>query len=451
MQIFLDSKLVYQVAANSINTDIFSATGSHKITVQAKDSAGAIFSKSVLINVNPGGMANIRHIIFFVQENRSVDDYLGRFPAYQQMQGASPNFDGVPLNASLPDYSGTANVSPFHYKTECTDNLSPSWNESHYDVDGGKMDRFMQTTHSVPSTYDPQGTRAMGYYDWSDLPFYYDAAYKFGTTDRMFSPVLANTIPNRMYLFAATSFGHIASDSPPTGGWPVKTIFDALRLSHISWRYYYQDNSIFLAQWAGWSQDSSNVVNISHWYSDVQNESSLPSVIFIERASQTGLDEHPLNNVQKGAADVQKILTALLDQPATWASSVFIITYDEGGGLYDHVPPVTLPKPDNIPPMLKSGDLPGNFSTSGFRVPFMLLSPYSKPHFVSHMVRDTTSILKLIETRFNVVPLTQRDAKADDLTEFFNFSSPFWLTPPALQTQLAGGACSPSMEKAPGF
>jgi phospholipase C len=192
-------------------------------------------------------------------------------------------------------------------------------------------------------------------------------------------------------------------------------------------------------------------VNISHWYSDVQNESSLPSVIFIERASQTGLDEHPLNNVQKGAADVQKILTALLDQPATWASSVFIITYDEGGGLYDHVPPVTLPKPDNIPPMLKSGDLPGNFSTSGFRVPFMLLSPYSKPHFVSHMVRDTTSILKLIETRFNVVPLTQRDAKADDLTEFFNFSSPFWLTPPALQTQLAGGACSPSMEKAPGF
>jgi phospholipase C len=135
----------------------------------------------------------------------------------------------------------------------------------------------------------------------------------------------------------------------------------------------------------------------------------------------------------------------------SWSSSVFILTYDEGGGLYDHVPPVTLPAPDSIPPMLKSGDLPGNFTTSGFRVPMIVISPWSKPHFVSHVKRDHSSILKLIETRFGLPALTQRDAQADSMTEFFDFSSPHWLTPPAMPSQPTSGACSFSLEKAPGF
>lgn len=460
MQIFLDGTAVFHVASNKLDTSVTMTNGTHRLTVQATDSLSRIFKSTIYVTASTsssGGLSSIRHIIFLVQENRSLDDYLGRFNAYQQMQNMTPNFDGVPLTVKLPDYSGTRTVSPYHYQTVCTDNLSPGWNESHYDVDGGKMDRFMKTTHSVPSTIDPQGTRAMGYYDWTDLPYYYKLAWEFGTSDRQFSSVLAPTIPNRLYLFTGTSFGHIRPDSPPSGGWTQPTIFDLMRTHGISWRYYYQDNSVFLAQWSTWSVDKSNVHSIgapgstpTGWYKDIQTESTLPKVIFIERAASTGLDEHPDNNVQKGAADVAKILNALMHSPS-WASSVFILTYDEGGGLYDHVKPVTLPAPDSIPPMLQSGDQPGNFSTSGFRVPIIVVSPWSKPHFVSHVVRDHESILKLIETRFGLPPLTNRDAQADDMTEFFDFSSPHWLTPPALPSQPTSGTCNKNLEKAPGF
>jgi phospholipase C len=87
-----------------------------------------------------------------------------------------------------------------------------------------------------------------GYYGQSDIPYYYDLASFFATSDRWFSPVLANTIPNRMYLFTGTSFGHIFPDAPPSGGFSVQIIFGAMTKAGVSWRYYYLDNSIFLAQ-----------------------------------------------------------------------------------------------------------------------------------------------------------------------------------------------------------
>jgi phospholipase C len=100
--------------------------------------------------------------------------------------------------------------------------------------------------------------------------------------------------------------------------------------------------------------------------------------------------------------------------------------------------------------MLRSTDLPGNFDRLGFRVPFIVVSPFAKPHFVSHRVRDITSVLKLIETRFGLQPLTQRDAWADDMTEFFDFNNPQWLTPPALPGQPTNGVCDRTLEVAPG-
>jgi phospholipase C len=204
-----------------------------------------------------------------------------------------------------------------------------------------------------------------------------------------------------------------------------------------------------LAQWSTWQRDAGKVVNISNWYTNIQNEATLPKVLFIERAGKIGLDEHPLNNIQKGAANTKKILDALMQSPS-WASSVFIFTFDEGGGLYDHVVPFPLTKPDSIPPMLRTGDLLGDFNQSGFRVPFIIISPWIRPHYVSHTHRDFGSIHKLIEKRFGVAPLTFRDVSADDLTEFFDFSSPAWLSPPVLPTQPTNGACDFNLENAPG-
>jgi phospholipase C len=135
----------------------------------------------------------------------------------------------------------------------------------------------------------------------------------------------------------------------------------------------------------------------------------------------------------------------------SWASSAFILTYDEAGALYDHVLPATVVPPDNILPMLKPGDQPGTFAQTGFRMPIIVISPWIRPNFVSHTWRDLTSILRLIEIRFNVPALTARDAAADNMLEFFDFSTPHWLTPPPLPDQPTTGVCDINKEKAPGF
>ena len=170
----------------------------------------------------------------------------------------------------LPDYSGTANVSPFHWQTVCTETLSPAWSETHYDVNNGKMNNFMKTSHSTPSTIDPEGTRAMGYYDQTDLPYYYELASQYATSDTWFAPLLSNTVPNRMYLFAGTSFGHIKGDTPPAGGWTQPTIIRDLATHKISWRYYYQDSSVFLSYFSDWNTYKGGVYPISQYYKDIR-------------------------------------------------------------------------------------------------------------------------------------------------------------------------------------
>lgn len=454
MKIYVDGTAVYSTTANQLNTQVSASAGTHRLAVQAWDSAGQVFKQVIYVTVGSstpppsnGGLSNLKHIFFMLQENRSFDNYFGMLGKYRTARGFS-NLDGLDTSVQLKDKAGHL-VSPYHFETVCHENLSPGWNESHYDVNGGKMNNFMLTTGSVPSTIDPDGTRAMGYYDETDLPYYYELATQFATSDRFFSSVLAPTIPNRMYMFTGTSFGHIRPDSAPSGGWTQKTIFDALDAAGISWRYYYQDNSVFLAQFATWAKDSGKVYNISNYYTDIQNPSTLPQVIFIERGGVSGYDEHPTNNIQKGAARVKQILDALMASP-TWQSSAFILSFDEGGGLYDHVVPPSAVKPDNIAPMLKSTDIVADFNQMGFRVPFILVSPWAKPHYVSHTNMEFGSILKLIETRFGMNPLTARDANAPDMNEFFDFNNPAWLTPPALPSQPTDGACSYSLEKAPG-
>ena len=449
--------------------------GTHKIGVQAQDSTGFV-AKATPINITvtdrTQGLSNLKHIIFFVQENRSFDDYFGMLGQYRVSQNLPNNVDGIDLNAALPNTQGQL-VHPYHYNTVCTENLSPSWNESHNIVDGGKMDNFLKTVaKSVPSSIDPTGTRAMGFYDQTDLPSYYDAATRFATSDRFFSPILANTVPNRIYLFTATSFGNTPPPSPPPGGFTQKTIFELLDQAKISWKYYYHGavTSSFIQQFSIYKTDSAKVVslgtdannsNAARWQADIQNEAALPQVIFIERGGTVGLDEHPDNNVQKGAADaVNKIIIPFMQSPS-WADSAFIITYDEGGGLYDHVLPAREIKPDTIAARIPSGGIAGDFNQSGFRVPMIVISPWARPNFVSHTTRDYTSILRLIEDTFvasatlpaGVNPwLTLRDQNADNMMEFFDFSAgPQLLSAPPILTQPTSGVCDKTKEKAPGF
>ena len=445
------------VVSNSAILDLYVSNvslGTHSVTVQAHDSSGASFNQqlNIIVTAASNGLAHINHIIFFLQENRSFDSYFGMLGPYKVSKGLTNDVDGLDPNTTLPNSQGQR-VPLYHYQTVCTESLSIGWGFSHSDVNYGKMDGFVLSAGAAyKSTIDPTGTRAMGYYDQTDLPYYYEAAARFAISDRFFSPVLTRTIPNRMYLFTGTSFGNASPTSPPPGGFTQPTIFDRLDQAGVSWRYYYPGalSSAFITQFAIYQKnpaDQAKVVPIANWYNDVMNDATLPSVVFIER----GDDEHPGNNVQHGAATVAKIANALM-KSVSWPDSALILTYDEGGGLYDHVRPAREIKPDSIPPNIGAGAYPGDFNESGFRLPLIVFSPWVRPSFVSHTTRDFTSIIRLIEDRFNLQPLTLRDANADDMMEFFDFSgAPPLLTPPTLPAQPTNGACDHNLEAAPGF
>ena len=448
--------------------------GTTTYTATATDPNGVTTSAKAVVTMKGALQQSIKHIVWLVQENRSFDSYFGKLGLYRVSKGLPEEVNGIDNDSAITllDLQGNPR-NPYHYTTMCTENLTPSWNESHFDVDGGKMDNFMKTTNSVTNQFDPSGSRAMGYYTQADLPYYYELATQFAVSDSMFSPVLSNTIPNRLYLFTGTSFGTIYPGSNPSTGQPEfnpasyqqKTIFDLLNQNNISWKYYYQDNSIFLASFSDWtnSDGSANtsiqghVFPISDYFNILSQPNAdqlLPQVVFIERGgSSAATDEHPLNNVQVGSAAAANMINALMKSSA-WPDSVFILAFDEGGGLYDHVPPIPLPAPDSQPPDTKNVPftvLPGDFTNSGFRVPFVMVSPWVIPNYVSHVKTDTTSILKLIETRFNLPPLTQRDGSSavSDLSDFFDFSSPHLLTPPTLPAQPTNGTCNMKLESGP--
>lgn len=406
----------------------------------------------------PAGMLGLKHIIYTFQENRSFDTYFSKMNEYRQMNGINDNaVDERDDTKALPDIANQP-VTPFHFQTECVENTSPSWNSQHFDYDGGKMDNFLRSGNSLgKSTFDPNGTRAIGYYDSTDFPYYYSLAFQFATSDRWFTSMLGPTDSNRMYTYAATSLGWVGTPKPPLGGFPNFTIFDLLDQAGISWKYYYQFVSPeHIGFWSVYQKDASRFVPISNYFNDVKNESTFPAVVFIEEG---GFDEHPKPNpgsngltesVQQGASVIKSFIDALMHSP-TWTSSAFILSYDEGGGTHDHVVPASIAMPDGMPPKVTIGtDASGLFNMTGVRVPVAVVSPWTKPHYVSHVVRDHTAILKFIETRFSLPPLTSRDAASDDMTEFFNFTAPSYLTPPALPAQPTSGVCNLSLEKAPG-
>jgi phospholipase C len=201
------------------------------------------------------------------------------------------------------------------------------------------------------------------------------------------------------------------------------------------------------------AQYPNNIAPISQYFTDLQN-GTLPQVAQIEPPTDAGLDEHPTNNdaalsnIQSGAAWVATLINGLM-QSTSWKDSAFILTYDEGGGFYDHVAPQPTVSPDGIKPVdLLPGDICNgttgptcDFTYTGYRVPMIVVSPYAKKNYVSHTVTDYTAILKMIETRFNVPSLTKRDAAQMDMTEFFDFNAPPWMTPPSPPPQNTNGAC----------
>ncbi len=404
----------------------------------------------------------INHIIMMFQENRSFDSYFSNMNTYRVANGLPADVDVADPNATNPTFEQDGNtISRFHFLTMCHENTSPAWNESHVQIDTdyliklgsqvtqSRMNGFAYTgakyaRDQVPLYRDTSGRRSMGYYNEADLPYYYFMAINFGISDRWFGPVLSRSAPSRIYTLAATSNGYVYE--PIVTG--VKNIFQLLQENGISWKIYYTDvdaqgGPIAYIRYfdAFYQANKSKVVPASQFTTDAQN-GTLPAVAMIESGyGNSGLDEHPLNNVQTGAAYVAGFINTLMNSQS-WKDSAFFLSYDESGGLYDHVPPPAAVHPDGISPVDKpSTDIEGDFNRYGMRVPNLVISPYSKPGYVSHTVIDHTAIMKFIQTRFNLPSLTSRDSAQSNMYDFFNFSAPPRLTPPVPPVQPTNGPC----------
>jgi phospholipase C len=434
------------------------------------------FTSSGSTTTNAGSLGSINHILFMVQENRSFDHYFGQLGAYRAKVGvgSATDIDGIPADASNPALD-SGYIHSYHLATTCVEELSPDWLESHVamnrDHPGWSPDlmngfvtnaaKYAQANNEV----DTAGARGMGYYDDSDLPYYYFMATQFATSDRWFSPIPTESIPNRIFLQAATTAGHVHEPDTTNGACcdNIRTIYHALEDKGISWKIYYSDTlpngqpltdlSNYWPQFA--TAHADHIVPIAQYFVDLTNH-ALPAVAFIQAGNGSGRDEHPGgqqqkgeggNDIQLGARYASEIINELM-KSSSWNDSVFILTFDEGGTFYDHVPPMKAVQPDSKQPLdLNEKDQviqpQGKFDRTGFRLPLMVISPFTKKNYVSHTPADSTAILKLIETRFGLSNLSKRDRAQMDMTEFFDFTGVPWATPPQPPEQTVQGRCSP--------
>ncbi len=443
-------------------------------------------------SASAGDITVVKHVIIQMQENRSFDHYFGFMTQYRQK-------NGIPINSSdgkIRDLSdpaaqtvAAANISSatgaaiptYHTGSVCTEDLSPDWAESHHIMNrlnpalsgpNAPMDGFAQTAKNLGDFLkvlsDQDGHRAMGIFDDSQLNFYYAMASNFAMSDMLFSPIPTRTGSNRLFIHAATSGGRVHADDSVGGQLTSKTIWRALDEAGITWKIYISDWGVDNFTFFNFFTDANdpkrraNIVSIDQYFSDVA-AGTLPQVAFIETGMHTGRDEHPTNNpgagvpvpvsraidVQKGAAWSAQLINSLMFSPS-WKDSVYFFLFDEGGGAFDHVPPISVPNPDGIKPTDFNpakdcfGQPCSNFDINftGFRVPNFIVSPFARKNFVSHTPMDYTAVLKFIETRFNLKPLTARDASMPDMQEFFDFSNGGpWATPPARVEQRLDGVC----------
>jgi phospholipase C len=362
-------------------------------------------------------LPEIEHFVVVIMENHSFDNILGLIG---RGDGFTLGANGRPT-AKNPDGHGNE-VHAFHMPTECqTNGVGNDWKVAHEAYDGGTNQGFVTSTTA----------EAMGYFTKQDLPFSCGMAGVFPIADRYFCSVMGQSNANDRYFYAATSLGLI-DDSLPLALPPNGVIVDQFDAHGISWKEYYSNVptiGVFLPL-LGKPSIASHPAHIDQFFVDAA-AGQLPAFSKVEPNFDTQSEENP-QDIQFGDQFVAKVVNAVMASP-NWPKTMLIWTYDEHGGYYDHVPPPAAIPPDDVPPALKAGDPPGGFDRYGFRVPCAVVSPYAKKNYVSHTVYDHTSILKTVETKWNLPALTRRDANAHSLLDMVDLhAKPAFLKPPHL-------------------
>jgi phospholipase C len=426
-----------------------------------------------------GSLNDIEHFVILMQENRSFDHYFGTMSAVRgfsdknvrkQVVGGKtyPIWDqfgwqpGVGPNPN--EY-----LQPFHlvsnpptYLGEATNDITHSWVPQHQSWNNGKMDSFLSAHLAADGTSN--GVLTMGYFTEADLAFHFALCNAFTVCDHYFCSVLGPTDPNRL-MFMSGSID-------PTGvaGGPIvetmtstrfstyntcswKTMPENLQAAGVSWKVYADGIGLaalssleYFKAYNGTSSSAQQLANLAfsqtypgQFQADV-TANALPAVSWII-PPVWGCD-HPAAPPEYGEYVVQQILNTLVGNPEVWAKTAFIIVYDENGGWFDHVPPPTAPAGTEgeyltaNPLPAAAGGIAGPIGL-GFRVPCMVVSPFSRGGFLSSQVFDHTSTLRLLEKRFGVPApniSVWRRATCGDLTSAFDFVNPPNTTVPKLPT-----------------
>ncbi|MEI8126289.1 MAG: alkaline phosphatase family protein [Actinomycetota bacterium] len=397
----------------------------------------------------------VKNIVVVMMENQSYDAVLGMLtkPGTSKPRGDGLTWKGSPssraLNTNpttLAAHSPRLQSYPMPTTAQMDDYPWQTWDATFTQFLGSP------TAQKLPSSItqanqgfvvSQSGPIAMGYFTPSQLPFINSMAQTFPVADRWFSSVPGQTYPNRMFMMAGTSLGLTTTTLPDVETMPENgTIFQALLRYGISWKNYHcgdvfgASSLIWIGQLLGSKASmwfGNRLAPMNQFYADCAT-GSLPAVSLVDPNFGFSSGENS-QDLQHADAFLHDVINAVMSGPG-WKDTMVVWTFDEGGGYYDHVPPVKLGRPDNSVPtsqMWAGNPALASFDWSGMRVPSGVVSPYAKPNYVSSQVYDHTSILKLIRQKWNLPAFTSRDAKANSPLDMLDLhAKPAFLHPPTL-------------------
>jgi phospholipase C len=356
--------------------------------------------------------SGIDHVVVVMMENRSFDHIMGWLPGADGKQAGLSYTDAAGVSHATfplaPDFQGCAYNDPDH----SYDGSRVAWDNGACDgwLRAGKNDAF-----------------SIGYYRQADLPFLGRAAPAFTACDRYFAPILAPTFPNRFYLHAGVTD---RLDNAFTRNYSP-TIWDRLAAARLRGGYYCGNVNFLLL----WNQKYNSITHdYKRFYADCKT-GKLPAFSLVDPnytlddtgpESGIGNDDHPHSDIRAGEYFLSTVYNAVVQSPA-WPRTLLIVTFDEWGGFFEHVSPPAAP------------DVDPRFTQRGFRIPCLLISPFARRGKVAHGVYDHTSILKLVEWRWGLKPLSVRDGAANNLATALDFSHRNLAAPKIVAPRLVSG------------
>jgi phospholipase C len=403
---------------------------------------------------------DIKHVVLLMQENRSFDHYFGTLAGVRGFNDPTAMTLGTGKSVFYqPDeVSPDGYLLPFHLDTSVSNaqqlpSTNHGWKAQHESWNGGKMDNWLPAHRKADKQNGPY---VMGHFNRADIPFHFALAEAFTICDAYHCSVLGPTYPNRLYWMTGTNHSPGTTDdimthnSPPKGGTTWKTYPERLEEAGVSWKVYHRHQLqmvpdlqtmdtmnfgfnvlAFFKQYQMAPPDSGLYTKCmmpspeDQFKQDCLND-NLPAVSWIYPYEDKS--EHPDHMPAAGAAFVASIVDAIAANPKVWAKTAFILNYDENDGLFDHVAPPTSPvgTTDEYYKGLPIG--------AGFRVPCIIVSPWTAGGWVSSEPFDHTSVLRFLE-KFTGVRETNitdwRRQNFGDLTSAFRFQETL-ATPPKL-------------------